>query len=80
MLPFDEPVLRGTQSMMQTTTPSKPMDRRRLNNPHAVVESAGREAARNGQRVYSCPYRHPAMRASWLKGFAKEQQLTLDLH
>ena len=66
--------------MMQTTTPSKPMDRRLHNNPHAVVESAGREAARNGQRVYSCPYRHPAMRASWLKGFAKEQQLTLDLH
>jgi len=56
------------------------MDSRRLNNPHAVVERAGREAARNGQRVHSCPYRHPAMRASWLKGFAKEQQLTLDLH
>ncbi|HEO1562288.1 TPA: CrpP family protein, partial [Pseudomonas aeruginosa] len=25
-----------------------------------------------------CPYSHPAMRASWLKGFAQEQQQQLD--
>ncbi|MGZ8023124.1 CrpP family ICE-associated protein, partial [Pseudomonas aeruginosa] len=29
-------------------------------------------------RVFDCPYSHPAMRASWLKGFAQEQQQQLD--
>ncbi|MGY2182309.1 CrpP family ICE-associated protein [Pseudomonas agarici] len=57
------------------------MDRRQFNNPHAVVHTAGAGAgaARKGLRVCSCPYHHPAMRASWLKGFAQAQQLTLDL-
>nr|WP_159299226.1 CrpP family ICE-associated protein [Pseudomonas chlororaphis] len=55
------------------------MDRRRQNNPHPAVEAAGAAAAQKGLRVCSCPYRHPAMKASWLKGFAQEQQLTLDL-
>ncbi|EMX2053692.1 CrpP family protein [Pseudomonas aeruginosa] len=36
------------------------------------------EAARKGLRVFDCPYSHPAMRASWLKGFAQEQQQQLD--
>ena len=57
----------------------KPADRRRLNNPHRAVVSAGDEAARKGLPVHACPYSHPAMRASWLKGFAQAQQLSLDL-
>lgn len=57
----------------------KPADRRRLNNPHRAVVSAGAEAARKGLPVHDCPYSHPAMRASWLKGFAQAQQLSLDL-
>ncbi|QQX62106.1 MULTISPECIES: CrpP family ICE-associated protein [Pseudomonas] len=55
------------------------MDRRHQNNPHPAVEAAGAAAAQKGLRVCSCPYRHPAMKASWLKGFAQEQQLSLDL-
>ncbi|WP_248916085.1 CrpP family ICE-associated protein [Pseudomonas moorei] len=55
------------------------MDRRHLNNPHRAVEAAGVAAAQKGLRVWDCPYRHPAMKASWLKGFAQEQQLTLRL-
>ncbi|KPW29110.1 hypothetical protein ALQ08_103009 [Pseudomonas syringae pv. delphinii] len=35
---------------------------------------AGAEAARKSIPLHECPYRHPAMRASWLKGFAQEQQ------
>ncbi|NWB94881.1 CrpP family protein [Pseudomonas gingeri] len=65
--------------MEQTSTPSKSVDRRQFNNPHAAVHTAGAAAARKGLRVCSCPYHHPAMRASWLKGFAQAQQLTLDL-
>lgn len=57
----------------------KPADRRRLNNPHRAMISAGAEAARKGLPVHACPYSHPAMRASWLKGFAQAQQLSLDL-
>lgn len=57
----------------------KATDRRRCNNPHLTVFATGAAAARKGLRVYDCPYHHPAMRASWLKGFAQEQQLTLDL-
>ncbi|MDO9345411.1 MAG: CrpP family ICE-associated protein [Pseudomonas sp.] len=58
---------------------TKAADRRSFNNPHREVFSAGMTAARKGLRVYDCPYHHPAMRASWLKGFAQEQQLTLNL-
>lgn len=63
--------------MAQTSTPLKPVDRRKLNNPHEAVQAAGADAARKGLAVYTCPYRHPAMRASWLKGFAQEQQMDL---
>ncbi|KWT08283.1 CrpP family ICE-associated protein [Pseudomonas amygdali] len=49
-------------------------DRRRFNNPHQAIMPSGAEAAREGIPLNECPYRHPAMRASWLKGFAQEQQ------
>lgn len=49
-------------------------DRRSRNNPHTAVMLAGAEAARKNIPLHECPYRHPAMRASWLKGFAQEQQ------
>lgn len=65
--------------MVEASTPLKSVDRRKLNNPHAAVQAAGAEAARKGLAVYTCPYSHPAMRASWLKGFAQEQQLPLAL-
>ncbi|WP_145915215.1 CrpP family ICE-associated protein, partial [Pseudomonas syringae group genomosp. 3] len=52
--------------------------RRRFNNPHHAVMHAGADAARSGTPLHACPYRHPAMRASWLKGFAQEQQQRLD--
>ncbi|EML4274964.1 CrpP family protein, partial [Pseudomonas aeruginosa] len=48
------------------------MDRRHFNDPHRTVRAIGAEAARKGLRVFDCPYSHPAMRASWLKGFAQE--------
>ncbi|KPY19042.1 CrpP family ICE-associated protein [Pseudomonas syringae group genomosp. 3] len=54
------------------------LDRRRFNNPHHAVMHAGADAARSGTPLHACPYRHPAMRASWLKGFAQEQQQRLD--
>ncbi|WP_435874776.1 CrpP family ICE-associated protein [Pseudomonas chlororaphis] len=65
--------------MENVTGAIKPLDRRHQNNPHPTVEAAGAAAAQKGLRVCSCPYRHPAMKASWLKGFAQEQQLSLDL-
>ncbi|RMO81496.1 hypothetical protein ALQ33_01165 [Pseudomonas syringae pv. philadelphi] len=49
-------------------------DRRRFNNPHHAVMRAGADAARSGTPLHECPYRHPAMRASWLQGFAQAQQ------
>ncbi|MFJ3119591.1 CrpP family ICE-associated protein [Pseudomonas protegens] len=63
--------------MIQPSTPLTSVDRRQFNNPHAAVQTAGATAARKGLPVYSCPYHHPAMRASWLKGFAQEQQMGL---
>lgn len=65
--------------MRSTTDIPKPFDGRHFNNPHPAIEAAGATAAQKGLRVWSCPYRHPSMRASWLKGFSKAQQLTLDL-
>ena len=53
-------------------------DRRQFNNPHPKVEAAGFEATEKGMAVYACPYKHPAMLASWLKGYKRAQQLTLD--
>nr|WP_198402893.1 CrpP family ICE-associated protein [Pseudomonas syringae group genomosp. 3] len=61
-----------TTSMHETT------DQRRFNNPHHAVMLAGAEAARRSIPLHECPYRHPAMRASWLQGFAQEQQQRLD--
>lgn len=53
-------------------------DRRQFNNPHPTVEAAGVGAAEKGLPVYAYPYKHPAMLASWLKGYKRVQQLTLD--
>ncbi|NWA25587.1 CrpP family protein [Pseudomonas gingeri] len=69
---------RETVPVNQTASAAKPLDRHRFNNPHAAIRAAGAEAARKGLRVFHCPYRHPAMQSSWLKGFAQEQQLGLD--
>ncbi len=52
-------------------------DLRSLNNPHRTVQEAGAEAARKGEPLHSCPYSHPAMRNSWLRGYARAQQMTL---
>nr|WP_259111329.1 CrpP family ICE-associated protein [Pseudomonas sp. JUb42] len=57
---------------------NKKNDGRRSNNPHVAVIALGAEAARAGLPIYACPYRHPAMRASWIKGFAQEQQQSFD--
>ncbi|MGU1207526.1 CrpP family ICE-associated protein [Pseudomonas aeruginosa] len=51
---------------------------RRPQPRQAFLRAIGAEAARKGLRVFDCPYSHPAMRASWLKGFAQEQQQQLD--
>ncbi|HEJ3207925.1 CrpP family protein [Pseudomonas aeruginosa] len=59
-------------------TDTDKLDRRHFNDPHRTVRAIGAEAARKGLRVFDCPYSHPAMRASWLKGFAQEQQQQLD--
>lgn len=52
-------------------------DRRKFNNPHSAVFEAGAAAALRGDPVHFCPYSHPAMRNSWLRGFAASQQMTL---
>ena len=52
------------------------IDRRTQNNPHPTVRETGADAARRGEPVHSCPYSHPAMRNSWLRGFAAAQQMT----
>ncbi|WP_336332849.1 CrpP family ICE-associated protein [Pseudomonas putida] len=39
---------------------------------------AGVEAAEKGLSVHACPYKHRAMLASWLKGYKRAQQLTLN--
>lgn len=53
------------------------MDRRHNNNPHRSVRAAGVKAAKDGLEVYACPYSHPAMRNSWLTGYAEGKQLDL---
>ena len=53
-------------------------DGRKKNNPHPAVREAGAAAARRGEAVYLCPYSHPAMRNSWLRGYSGAQQLTLE--
>lgn len=52
-------------------------DRRNQNNAHATVRNIGAAAARRREPIHSCPYSHPAMRSSWLRGFAAGKQLTL---
>jgi len=59
--------------------PEQRIDRRHFNNPHLTIAAAGAEAAQKGLPVHACPYKHPAMLASWLKGYRQAQQLTLDL-
>jgi ribosome modulation factor len=63
---------------MVLQAPHKKNDGRRSNNPHMAVSALGAEAARAGLPIHACPYRHPAMRASWIKGFAQEQQQSFD--
>ncbi|EMK3532068.1 CrpP family protein [Pseudomonas aeruginosa] len=65
-------------SVSKKATHTDKLDRRHYNDPHRTVRALGAEAARKGLRVFDCPYSHPAMRASWLKGFAQEQQQQLD--
>ncbi|MBA1256938.1 MAG: CrpP family ICE-associated protein [Pseudomonas oryzihabitans] len=38
----------------------------------------GTEAARAQAAVHVCPYRHPGLRTSWLRGYAQAQQQTFD--
>jgi ribosome modulation factor len=52
-------------------------DRRSQNNAHTAVRESGADAARRREPVHSCPYSHPAMRSSWLHGYATAQQMTL---
>ena len=63
--------------MKNELTQERKADRRHFNNPHPTVEAAGVEAAEKGLPVHACPYKHPAMLASWLKGYKRAQQLTL---
>lgn len=65
--------------MQNVVAQERKADRRQFNNPHPAVEAAGVEAAEKGLPVYACPYKHPAMLASWLKGCKRAQQLTLNI-
>lgn len=58
---------------------AKKIDRRQFNNPHPAVMEAGADAARRGDPLHSCPYSHPAMRNSWLRGYSGAQQMRLAL-
>ncbi|MCO8166169.1 CrpP family protein [Pseudomonas sp. 21LCFQ02] len=62
---------------MHNTSDGPARDRRKLNNPHVAIRAAGADAAVKGLPVHACPYVHPAMRSSWLKGFAQAKQLSL---
>ncbi|WP_225789615.1 CrpP family ICE-associated protein [Pseudomonas sp. Marseille-P8916] len=64
--------------MQNVVAQERKADRRQFNNPHPAVEAAGAEAAEKGLPVHACPYKHPAMLASWLKGYKRSQQLTLN--
>ncbi|MBI8237237.1 CrpP family protein, partial [Pseudomonas aeruginosa] len=63
--------LRLESRVSKKATDTDKLDRRHFNDPHRTVRAIGAEAARKGLRVFDCPYSHPAMRASWLKGFAQ---------
>lgn len=53
-------------------------DGRANNNPHTTVRDAGKAAALSGEPVHACPYTHPAMRNSWLRGYIDAKQLGFD--
>jgi len=57
---------------------TKKVDRRADNNPHLTVEQSGRDAALAGEPVHACPYRHKAMRNSWLRGYTEAKQKAFD--
>ncbi|MFT0179916.1 Rmf/CrpP fold protein [Pseudomonas benzopyrenica] len=48
------------------------------NAPHARALREGAEAARTGAAIHACPYRSPALRTSWVKGYAQAQQQSFD--
>jgi ribosome modulation factor len=52
-------------------------DGRQFNNPHLAVYEKGRAAGEAGEGYESCPYRAPAMRNSWLRGYLDSAQGTL---
>lgn len=54
-------------------------DNRRFNNPHQAIYEAGRQAAISGFPVHSCPYTHPPLLATWLRGYYAGQQMVLPL-
>ena len=53
-------------------------DSRARNAPHARAMREGIEAARAQAAVHVCPYRHPGLRTSWLRGYAQAQQQSFD--
>lgn len=53
-------------------------DSRARNAPHARAMREGAEAALAQAAVHVCPYRHPGLRTSWLRGYARAQQQTFD--
>jgi ribosome modulation factor len=61
-----------------TQIPNPKIDRRKHNNPHVAIAALGAQAAKSGMPIHACPYMHPAMRASWIKGFAQEQQQSFE--
>ncbi|WP_082706888.1 CrpP family ICE-associated protein [Pseudomonas sp. EpS/L25] len=60
-------------------TKLKPHDRRSGALAHAATAKAGAEAAMARAGLHTCPYTHPPFRASWLKGYQRAAQLTLDV-
>ncbi|MFP8794020.1 CrpP family ICE-associated protein [Pseudomonas aeruginosa] len=68
----------GTHCPEKLTRPPLSADEILVLECMVLMRAIGAEAARKGLRVFDCPYSHPAMRASWLKGFAQEQQQQLD--
>lgn len=53
------------------------MDKRKDNNPHITAEAKGAEDAKAGKPLHECPYRAPQFKHSWLRGYAREKQLSL---
>lgn len=53
-------------------------DTRVRSAPHARAMREGAQAARAHAAVHVCPYRHPGLRTSWLRGYAQAQQQSFD--